>query len=63
MGLSYSSVCEKCKEKRTFSFVREGQRKTDWYKNTLVQVRKKQEKERFGDSLQSMVKAIKKAAQ
>ena len=63
MGLSYSSVCEDCKVKRTFRFVREGKRKKDWYKNTLSQVKKKQEKERFDDSLDSMVTAIKKAAQ
>ena len=63
LGLSYSSVCENCKAKRTFSFVREGKRKKDWYTNTLTQLKKKQEKDRFGDSLENMVVAIKKAAE
>jgi hypothetical protein len=43
--------------------VREGKRRTDWYKNTLNQLKKKQEKDRFGDSLENMVDAIKKAAE
>jgi hypothetical protein len=47
MGLAYSSVCEKCEELKTFTFVREGDRKKDWYENTLLQVKKKQEQDRL----------------
>ena len=46
MGLAYSSMCDHCKELRTFSFVREGDRRRDWYENTLIQIKKKQERDR-----------------
>jgi hypothetical protein len=39
---------------RTFSFVREGDRRRDWYENTLIQVKKKQERERLKKSQRRM---------
>ena len=41
LGLSYMSECLACKQMRTFSFVREGNRKEDWYSNILLQVKRK----------------------
>ncbi|MBC8288537.1 MAG: hypothetical protein H8E42_13785 [Nitrospinae bacterium] len=38
------SECTSCKEMRTFAFVREGNRKEDWYSNTLLQVKRKKDK-------------------
>ena len=50
MGLSYSSECEQCEKMRTFKFVYVGKRKADWYKNTLVQVKKMKERNRLKES-------------
>jgi hypothetical protein len=50
MGLSYSSVCDRCKELRTFSFVREGDRRRDWYENTLIEIKKKKDSNRLKES-------------
>jgi hypothetical protein len=50
MGLSYSSVCDRCKEVKTFSFIREGDRKRDWYENTLIQIKRKKEIDRLKES-------------
>jgi hypothetical protein len=48
LGLSYMSECLQCKKIRTFSFVREGNRKEDWYSNILKQVnRKKHENQSY----------------
>jgi hypothetical protein len=44
LGLSYMSECIPCKKMRTFSFVREGNRKEDWYSNTLRQIKRKKGK-------------------
>lgn len=41
LGLSYLSECATCKNMRTFSFVREGNRNEDWYTSTLKQVEHK----------------------
>ncbi len=41
LGLSYMSECIPCKKIQTFSFVREGNRKEDWYSNILLQVKRK----------------------
>ena len=41
LGLSYMSECNHCKQTRTFTFVREGNRKEDWYSNTLLQIKRK----------------------
>jgi hypothetical protein len=41
LGLSYMSECIQCKKIQTFSFVREGNRKEDWYSNILIQVNRK----------------------
>jgi hypothetical protein len=46
LGLSYMSECLHCKKIQTFSFVREGNRKEDWYANTLLQIKKKREAQR-----------------
>jgi len=35
------SECNHCKQTRTFTFVREGNRKEDWYSNTLLQIKRK----------------------
>ena len=50
MGLSYSSKCEHCKEVKTFNFIRESERKRDWYKSTLIQIKQKQEQDRLRES-------------
>ena len=42
LGLSYMSECATCDKVRTFKFIREGNRKEDWYTNTLLQVKRKQ---------------------
>jgi hypothetical protein len=44
LGLSYMSDCIQCKEVRTFSFVREGNRREDWYSNILSQTKKKRDR-------------------
>lgn len=41
LGLSYMSDCMHCKKIQTFSFVRVGNRKEDWYTNTLIQIERK----------------------
>ncbi len=41
LGLSYMSDCLYCKKICTFSFIREGNRKEDWYSNTLRQINRK----------------------
>ena len=41
LGLSYMSECATCDKISTFEFVREGNRKEDWYTNTLRQINKK----------------------
>jgi len=38
------SECIPCKKIQTFSFVREGNRKEDWYSNILLQVKRKRDK-------------------
>jgi len=50
MGLSYSSVCERCKEVKSFNFIRESERKRDWYENTLIQIKRKKEIDRLKES-------------
>ncbi len=50
MGLSYLSECIRCKEMRTFSFVRESNRNRDWYTNTLIQIKKKRELEQLNEA-------------
>jgi hypothetical protein len=40
--LSNISECATCDKMRTFQFVREGNRKEDWYSNILRQVNRKQ---------------------
>ncbi len=63
MGLSYSSVCERCNEMRTFSFVREGDRRRDWYENTLIQIKKKKERDRLLETQKRKAgRSIKKAS-
>ncbi len=42
LGLSYLSECATCDKMRAFQFVREGNRKEDWYSNILRQVQRKQ---------------------
>ena len=42
LGLSYMSECATCKKVRTYKFIREGNRKEDWYSNILKQVQRKQ---------------------
>jgi hypothetical protein len=42
LGLSYMSECATCNQMRTYKFVREGNRKEDWYSNILRQVNRKQ---------------------
>ncbi len=44
LELSYMSDCIPCKKLQTFSFVREGNRKEDWYSNILLQVKRKRDK-------------------
>ncbi|MBT3509895.1 MAG: hypothetical protein HN472_10195 [Nitrospina sp.] len=41
LGLSYMSECATCNKIQTFKFIREGNRKEDWYTNTLRQINKK----------------------
>ncbi len=47
LGLSYMSECLRCKKIRTFSFVREGNRKEDWYSNTLRQIQRKRNEQLY----------------
>ena len=42
LGLSYKLECATCNKMRTFQFVREENRKEDWYSNILRQVNRKQ---------------------
>mgnify|MGYP006434972121 CR=1 FL=1 len=42
LRLSYMSECATCNQMRTYKFVREGNRKEDWYSNILRQVNRKQ---------------------
>jgi hypothetical protein len=42
MALSNISECATCNKMRTFQFVREGNRKEDWFSNILRQVNRKQ---------------------
>jgi hypothetical protein len=44
LALSNKSECATCDKMRTFQFVREENRKEDWYSNTLQQVNRKQRK-------------------
>ncbi|MBC8285926.1 MAG: hypothetical protein H8E42_00475 [Nitrospinae bacterium] len=41
LGLSYMSECATCDKIQSFEFVREGNRKEDWYSNILRQVQRK----------------------
>jgi hypothetical protein len=50
LGLSYMSECIPCKKIQTFSFVREGNRKEDWYSNTLLQVKRKMDGDKSNKS-------------
>ena len=47
LGLSYMSDCNNCKNIRTFTFVREGTGKEDWYSNTLIQVKRKRDQQKL----------------
>ena len=42
LALSNKSECATCNKMRTFQFVREENRKEDWYSNILRQVNRKQ---------------------
>ena len=44
LALSNKSECATCDKIRTFRFVREENRKEDWYSNILQQVNRKQRK-------------------
>ena len=44
LALSNKSECATCNKVRTFQFVREENRKEDWYSNILQQVNPKQRK-------------------
>ena len=44
LALSNMSECATCDKMRTFQFVREENRKEDWYSNILQQVNRKQRK-------------------
>jgi transcription elongation factor Elf1 len=50
LALSNKSECATCNKIQTFQFVREGNRKEDWYSNILQQVNRKQkESDQIGD--------------
>ncbi len=46
LGLSYMSDCATCDQVMTFKFIREGNRKEDWYSNILRQVQRKRTEEK-----------------
>ncbi len=46
LELSYMSECIPCKKMRIFRFLREGNRKEDWYANILRQVQRKRSEEK-----------------
>ncbi len=48
LGLAYTAECTSCEKLRTFEFIREGNRKEDWYANTYLQYNKQKSKNLSG---------------